>query len=278
MYTIGQFSQICRVSIKALRHYEKMGLLVPARVEPGNQYRYYTSDQVAILKDIILMKELGLSLKAIKQMIDRQEWPEEVAAILEGHRNHLLHQADLCNSRLYMLAMRREAGEVEAQGEAVRYDVIIKTIPEIQVASKRKRMTQQCGEPPEMIRSLLEEVGDAWAGTTITILHDEEFDPIQRDVEAAVTVSDPSRATGKLPSCQVASTIHVGPQFEWAFQAVYAWINEHGYQAAGPLRIVIFNAAPSETSPTGYTPVEKVVSEIMVPVVKACQEPEQHQV
>lgn len=33
MYTIGQFSRICQVSPKALRHYEKLGLLVPFRVD-----------------------------------------------------------------------------------------------------------------------------------------------------------------------------------------------------------------------------------------------------
>lgn len=271
MYTIGQFSRICKVTTKALRHYEKLGLLVPARVEPGNQYRYYTSDQVAVLKDIILMKELGLSLRMIKRMLDRQEWPEEVTALLEGHRNHLLHQADLCNSRLYMLAQRQEAGEAEAQDEALHYDVIIKTIPEVQVASRRK-LVSECGETPEMILSLLEEVGDAWTGTTMAIFHDEEFDPVRQDVEAAVPVLDPSKATGKLPACQVASAIHVGPQFEQAFQAVFAWINEHDYQVAGPMRIVVFNAAPTSTSPTGYTPAEKVVSEIMVPVAKECRE------
>ena len=84
MYTIGQFSRICRVTAKALRHYEKIGLLAPARVKPVNQYRYYTSEQVALLNQITFMKELGIPLKVIKRMIDRQEGPEEVANLLEG--------------------------------------------------------------------------------------------------------------------------------------------------------------------------------------------------
>ncbi len=128
MYTIGQFSRICRVSVKTLRHYEKLGLLVPARVESGNRYRYYTGEQAAVLKDIVLMKELGLSLRMIKRMIDRQEWPEDVATLLEGHRNHLLHQVDLCNSRLDKLARRKNAPKIKALSAAVQYDMVVKIV------------------------------------------------------------------------------------------------------------------------------------------------------
>ena len=128
MYTIGQFSRLCKVTTKALRHYEKLGLLVPARVEPGNQYRYYTGDQVAILKEIVLMKELGLPLKVIRRMIDRREWPDEVATLLEQHRNRLLHQVDLCNSRLQKLAHWKSAQKIKAFNEAVRYEVVAKIV------------------------------------------------------------------------------------------------------------------------------------------------------
>jgi DNA-binding transcriptional MerR regulator len=129
MYTIGQFSRLCRVSTKALRHYEKLGLLVPARVEPGNRYRYYSSDQVAILKDIILMKELGLSLRMIKQMIDRREWPGEVAVMLEKHRNRLLRQVNLCNYRLQKLERRKNTFKIKPFSEVVRYETVIKIVP-----------------------------------------------------------------------------------------------------------------------------------------------------
>lgn len=128
MYTIGQFSRLCRVTTKALRHYEKIGLLVPARVEPGNQYRYYTDDQVAILKEIILMKALGLPLQTIKRMIDRREWPDEVATLLEQHRRRLLHQVDLCNRRLQKLAGWKNTRKIKAFNEAVRYDVVTKIV------------------------------------------------------------------------------------------------------------------------------------------------------
>lgn len=128
LYTIGQFSRLCRVTPKALRHYEKLGLLVPARVEPGNQYRYYTGDQAAILKEIILMKELGLPLRAIKRMIDRRDRPDEAAALLEQHRSRLLHQVDLCNRRLQRMVRRKSTRRIKAFSDTVQYDVVTKIV------------------------------------------------------------------------------------------------------------------------------------------------------
>ena len=42
MYTIGEFSKICQVSVKTLHHYDRIGLLTPFRVDSFTGYRYYT--------------------------------------------------------------------------------------------------------------------------------------------------------------------------------------------------------------------------------------------
>jgi DNA-binding transcriptional MerR regulator len=46
MFRIGDFSRLARVSVKALRHYDRLGLLEPARTDPLNGYRYYSSEQL----------------------------------------------------------------------------------------------------------------------------------------------------------------------------------------------------------------------------------------
>ncbi len=61
-------------------------------------------------------------------MIDRREWPDEVATLLEQHRNRLLHQVDLCNSRLQKLAHWKSARKIKAFNEAVRYEVVAKIV------------------------------------------------------------------------------------------------------------------------------------------------------
>ena len=46
MFKIGEFSKLSQVSVKALRHYDALGLLKPARVDRFTGYRYYSADQL----------------------------------------------------------------------------------------------------------------------------------------------------------------------------------------------------------------------------------------
>lgn len=57
--TIGEFSRLCRVTIKTIRHYEKIGLLTPKKVDRYTNYRYYTVGQMQRMLTIRQLKELG---------------------------------------------------------------------------------------------------------------------------------------------------------------------------------------------------------------------------
>lgn len=62
-YKIGAFADMCRVTVRALHHYERMGLLAPSRVDPDTGYRYYREEQSGRLDWIVTLKELGFSLQ-----------------------------------------------------------------------------------------------------------------------------------------------------------------------------------------------------------------------
>ena len=49
MLSIGQMSKICAVSVKTLRHYDKIGLLKPRYTDAANGYRYYEEDQIGTM-------------------------------------------------------------------------------------------------------------------------------------------------------------------------------------------------------------------------------------
>jgi DNA-binding transcriptional MerR regulator len=68
MLKIGDHSRIGQVSVKTLRYYVSKGLLTPHFTDQFTGYRYYTFDQLPRLNRIIALKELGLSLKQIKQL------------------------------------------------------------------------------------------------------------------------------------------------------------------------------------------------------------------
>ena len=61
MLRIGEFSKLAKVSIKTLRYYDKIGLLKPAMIDSATQYRYYTDEQLEMIRLISMYKESGLS-------------------------------------------------------------------------------------------------------------------------------------------------------------------------------------------------------------------------
>ena len=70
MYKIGDFSSMSKTTIKTLRYYEKVGLLKPVYVDLNTGYRYYETNQLIDLSKIISLRQIGLSIKDIKKILD----------------------------------------------------------------------------------------------------------------------------------------------------------------------------------------------------------------
>ena len=66
---IGEIAAFFNVSVKALRVYEKMGILRPVKVDEKTGYRYYTADQVKQLDALLELRELGFSLAEIQTLL-----------------------------------------------------------------------------------------------------------------------------------------------------------------------------------------------------------------
>ncbi|MFW6213776.1 MAG: MerR family transcriptional regulator, partial [Spirochaetota bacterium] len=69
MYSIGEFSQINRITPKTLRHYDRIGLLEPARTDEWTGYRYYSPAQLPMIRRILALKDLGFSLEEIGRIV-----------------------------------------------------------------------------------------------------------------------------------------------------------------------------------------------------------------
>lgn len=69
-FKIGEFSKLNRVTVKTLRHYEEIGLLVPSQVDKWTGYRYYDVCQLGRMNTIRDLKELGFTLEEIGELFD----------------------------------------------------------------------------------------------------------------------------------------------------------------------------------------------------------------
>ena len=86
MLRIGEFARRGRVSVKALRHYEAIGLLRPAHVDAATGYRSYETDQLDDLHRLMVLRAFGLSLERIRQVLQDDPSPERMRRLLDERR------------------------------------------------------------------------------------------------------------------------------------------------------------------------------------------------
>src|SRR5579859_5075115 len=83
MFSIGEFARHGRVSVRMLRHYDAIGLLRPASVDPATGYRFYQAGQLAELNRVIALKDLGFTLGQVQAILAEQVSAAELRGMLK---------------------------------------------------------------------------------------------------------------------------------------------------------------------------------------------------
>ena len=91
---IGEIADFFGVSRKAIRLYEKKGILKPVKTDAANGYRYYSAEQVQQLNALLELKALGFSLDEIKMILDGKTAKESLLEMLEKKRRAWLETID----------------------------------------------------------------------------------------------------------------------------------------------------------------------------------------
>jgi DNA-binding transcriptional MerR regulator/effector-binding domain-containing protein len=109
---IGDFSRMTYLSIKSLRRYHDMGLLVPAHVDPASGYRYYDASQVPAGQVIRRFRDLGMPLdqvKAVLQAPDATARSELIVAHLREMESALAQTQQVVSSLRALLERPHQA-------------------------------------------------------------------------------------------------------------------------------------------------------------------------
>ena len=110
---IGELAAMAGISPKALRMYERMNIIVPAKVDEETGYRYYTADQVKQVDALIEWKELGFTLKEVKKIFSRKYSKEDIETIMEAKKKEwqeYIWQAEQKIDTIEELKQRLETG------------------------------------------------------------------------------------------------------------------------------------------------------------------------
>lgn len=100
---IGEIAEFFAVSRKAIRLYEKKGIIKPVKVDAVNGYRYYSADQVQQLNALLELKAMGFSLDEIKTVIDGETTKEQLLAALEKKRQAWQETVDAASYKIECL-------------------------------------------------------------------------------------------------------------------------------------------------------------------------------
>jgi DNA-binding transcriptional MerR regulator/effector-binding domain-containing protein len=247
MLRIGEFSRRGRVSVKALRHYEAVGLLKPAHVDGATGYRYYAPDQLDELHRLMVLRALGLSLDRIRQVLQDDPSPKRMRRLLDERRAAVARRIDAEQAQLAAIEarIRHLEGERDASHEAV-----VRDVPSAFVASLR-RVVPDYGAVDalfdEITRTLPDTARIAGHGA---VWHHCAPHKRQIDCEALVLLERPVPARQslrlyQLPACRAACVVHPSDEeaFASARAAAKAAVADQPFEIEGPMRERYFSSA-----------------------------------
>jgi DNA-binding transcriptional MerR regulator len=251
MFSIGDFAGLGRVSVRMLRHYDAIGLLRPARIDPFSGYRYYTAAQLHVLNRVVALKDLGFTLQQVQTMIDEKVGAGELRGMLRLRRAQLAEQVATDTDRLARVDARLRM--IETEGHMNTGDVILKSIPAIRVVELSAPASSYTGPDitvalsplyPQLMERM-DAAGVKMTGAPIAYYLPAPTGPDDESitVHAAFPVADAGAGGGKdgfdvvdLPAIEHAATLlHHGSMAE-AFrtgQLIAQWIDDNGYRTVG---------------------------------------------
>ena len=267
MFRIGDFSKLTRVSIKALRFYDEVGLLKPTYVDRDTGYRYYSATLLPRLNRIVAFKELGLSLGEIGHLLEGDLPVDRVRESLQNRRAELTRRIE--RKRAQLAEVDAWLAQLEQAGRVPDYEVTIKQVAPRLVASVRDTLSSYADAD-----DLFDELQSQFKhrGSPLdrgAIWHTCAGQRRSIDCEAILFLREPAPGAGRaqvyeLPGVAVACVIHQGSDetCERAYVAARSWIESRGYAIAGPSREVYWQGDVAQDGDSGVT-------EIQYPIIKA---------
>lgn len=245
---IGRFAEATRLSVKALRHYDDIGLLAPAVVDPDTGYRYYRLGQANRAEAIRILRAVDMPLDGIAEVLAVIDDPAQVRKTLNIHRQRL---ADELERHRRMLAFLERL--LTEQENLMPYRIALETVEPRTLASTRfhaslDELPSLIGPSFGRVAAAIQSRGAAFAGPPMLVFHDVIDEDTSGDVEVAVPCDGQHEPVdgvtfSVLAGGDVAATIHRGPYSEIspAYHALTNWMAEHGHAPAGPPREIYLN-------------------------------------
>lgn len=264
---IGDLARLGGVSVRMLRHYHEIKLLVPERIDGQTGYRLYDTDQLAELRTIVMLKNLGVPLAQIGGLVGASGSSAAMRAVLIERRQALCdeiasHQVALTELD-QQLALLNGDVPMSTQPSAQEIEVDVKPVAARLVAQLTAVAESWAPEHigptiqplyPELI-SRMAAAGVAIAGPSTAWYEDTDDGRIL--VHATLTIAEAPKVDPatldfeivELPALErVASTIHIGSMdnCDTTYGALLEWIDLNGHRSVGHSREIDIECEPGK--------------------------------
>ncbi|MFC4115616.1 MerR family transcriptional regulator [Nonomuraea zeae] len=247
MFSIGDFARLGLVSVRMLRHYDAIGLLRPAHVDPASGYRSYQAAQLSRLNRIVAIKDLGFTLEQVRTILDEKVSAEELHGMVRLRRAQLEAQISADLARLRGVESRLRT--IETEGRLRAAEVVLKRVSPIRVAELSARAASyDTAEIEPVIKPLFDELCRRVDAAEVRIVgsgiayyraEDDGSVMVHACLPVNVAAGPYDFLVHDLPGIETAATIiHHGAMeaVGATFQALAMWIEENGYRALGLAR------------------------------------------
>ena len=279
MFRIGEFSRITRVTIETLRHYDALGLLKPAKVDPFTGYRYYSARQLVSLNRILALKDVGFSLEEIARILQDKPTTDELHGMLKAQLARAEQEVQAAQQRQERILARLQYLNLEDDMPAL--EVTLKPVERLTIVAIRdvvpalEQMPQRCSEMFDTLERWIR-ANNLPLGPSMSIYYNEGFTKENIDTECAFIMPDHNAAQNARTEAPIkvrqidevplmASTIAVEDFYKKpggllpAYNALAQWIEENGYQIAGPPRELFYGSVErGDLTAEVQFPVEKI--------------------
>jgi DNA-binding transcriptional MerR regulator len=241
--TIGDFSRMTHLSVKALRHYHEIGLLDPVDVDPGSGYRLYAAEQVPVAQVIRRLRDLGMALDDVKRVLHAPDLASRNQAIVE-HLQRM--ETELEQTKANVASLRRLLEAPETPDLSIEFRSQPKTKS---IAISERVTTDDFGdwwtEAYRELHGAALNAGVARSGPDGALYPSEWFEDEVGDVVAFMPVTGEVDVTriGRaqsyvVPAAELAVLLHEGSvrDLDQTFAALGRFVLERAIGVEGPIR------------------------------------------
>lgn len=250
MISIGEFSRICGVTTRTLRHYDSIGLIKPLKVDQGSGYRSYALEQLRTMLLINRLKRYEFSLEEIAELLasgDNELLTEKIAQKSLAAKRKSEQYQELERQMESDILQMKKGFDIMAFIDQI--EVTLSEVKERHILYSRQRMSvEEYGRHVGGLFALAQQEGLKLVGAPLSIYHDSEFDPADNDTEVALPVERSSEKTRVLAGGLCATALCSGPYSNLpnAYARLMEWMQKNGYAlAAAPYEQ--YEKGPMET-------------------------------